>query len=158
MSKKEKEKKNKKDKKNNDDENPNMAEDLMKMFSDNTDDAVVSGAFEVLPKGKNIGNSWSDTSGTKGNKTIRTYTLNSITGNEAVIGIVIVATAKNKMEVQVMEFKITTETKTTAEIITDITTGLVKKRNTVSDITGSFQLMGQDMPINAKTTSTIIYK
>ena len=91
-------------------------------------------------------------------KTVRTFTLKSISGNEAIIQSNIVLTALNKMDFQGMEFNIKTETKTNGEIVTDISTGLVKKRTSVADITGSIQMMGQDMPISAKATSTNIYK
>ncbi|MGB4843925.1 MAG: DUF6263 family protein [Ferruginibacter sp.] len=148
----------KKDKKADDGDNANMMGDMLGMFSNSSDDAVVSGAFEIAAAGKRIGDSWSDTSISKEMKIFRTYTLNSLTGNEAIIKVAITSSAKNKLDFQGMEFEIATETKTTGDIISDISTGLVKKRNTVSDITGSFQLMGQDMPITAKTTSVSIYK
>ncbi len=141
-----------------DDTEANPADDLLAMFSDNSDDAIVSGAFEMIPQGKSAGNSWSDTTNAKDMKTIRTYTLKSVTGNEAVIQINTVTKAVNKLNFQEMEFEIKSETKTTGEIITDINTGLVSKRTTVSDITGSIQMMGQDMPITAKSSSTNIYK
>jgi hypothetical protein len=70
----------------------------------------------------------------------------------------IVSTGKNKLEFQEMEFEVKTETKTNGEIITDISTGLVKKRTSVAEITGSIQMMGQDTPISAKATITNIYK
>ena len=136
----------------------NLTEDMLKVFSDNSDEAIVSGTFEILPASKKIGDSWADTANTKESKTIRTYTLQSITGNEAVIKVDIASTAKNKVDVQEMEMEIATQTKTIGEIVTDITTGVVKKRNTVSDITGSFQLMGQDMPITAKVTTVSTYQ
>ena len=147
----------KKEKKADDDiENP--ADDLMNMFSDNSDKGIVSGAFEIIPKGKLVGDSWSDTAVAKDMKMIRTFTLKSITGTEAVIQVDIVSNAVNKLDFQEMEFEIKTETKTKGEIITDTNTGLVSKRTSNSDITGSIPLMGQDMPISAKTSSTFIYK
>lgn len=137
----------------------NATADIMKIFSDNaSDDAIVSGAFEMVPKGKAVGDSWSDTAKTKDMKTIRTYTLKSISGNEAVLQANVVSTAVNKLNFQEMEFEVKSETKTNGEIITDISSGLVKKRTSVADITGSIQMMGQDMPISAKATSTNIYK
>jgi len=57
-----------------------------------------------------------------------------------------------------MEIEFKSNTKTTGEMTTDISNGQVKKKNTISDITGSFQLMGQDMPISAKATSASTYK
>ena len=137
----------------------NATADIMKIFSDNaSDDAIVSGAFEMVPKGKAVGDSWADTVKTKDMKTIRTYTLKSITGNEAVIQSKVVSTAVNKLNFQEMEFEVKSETKTNGEIITDISNGLVKKRTAVADISGSIQMMGQDMPISATATSTNIYK
>ena len=131
----------------------NATADIMKIFSDNaSDDAIVSGAFEMVPKGKAIGDSWADTAISKEMKTIRTYTLKSISGNEAVIQSNVISTAVNKLNFQEMEFEVKSETKTNGEILTDISTGLVKKRTSVADITGSIQMMGQDMPISAKAT------
>ena len=102
--------------------------DMMKIFSDNgSDDAVVSGAFEMMAKGKSVGDSWADTATDKDMKTIRRCTLKSILGNEAIIQSNIVLNAVNKLDFQGMEFTIKTETKTNGEIVTDISTGLVKK-------------------------------
>jgi len=139
-----------------DEENPMSG--LLNMFAESTDDAIVSGAFELIPRGKGIGESWSDSTVEKDQKTIRTYTLKSVTGNEALIQLDAVTTAANKLDVQGMEMEFKSNTKTTGEIVTDITTGQVKKKDTKSDITGSFQLMGQDVPITAKATSTSTYK
>lgn len=140
-------------------EEANPMADMMKIFSDNgSDDAVVSGAFEMMAKGKSVGDSWADTATDKDMKTIRRYTLKSILGNEAIIQSNIVLNAVNKLDFQGMEFTIKTETKTNGEIVTDISTGLVKKRTSVADITGSIPMMGQDMPISAKVTTTSIYK
>lgn len=147
----------KKTKKQDADES-NPADDLMKIFSDNSDDAIVSGAFEIIPQGKSIGDSWSDTTAAKNMKVIRKYILNAVSGNEATIQVDIVSNAVNKLNFQEMEFEIKTETKTRGEIITDITTGLVKKRTANSDITGTIPMMGQEMPISAKATSSTVYK
>ncbi len=141
-----------------DSDEANMAADMMKMFTDNADDAVAAGAFEIIPAGKTIGTSWADTTKEKNSKTIRTYTLSSVAGNEANIQINVVSNASNKLSFQGMEFEIKTESKTKGEIITDITTGLVQKRTTKSDISGTIPMMGQEMPISATVNSTSTYK
>jgi hypothetical protein len=148
----------KKEKKADDADAANPAADLMKMFADNSDEAMVAGAFEIVPAGKSVGDSWADSTTGKDMKMVRSYTLKSVTGNEAVIQSTIVATGTNKLNFQEMEFEVKSETKTNGEIVTDISTGLVKKRTTVADITGSIQMMGQDMPISAKATTTNTYK
>lgn len=131
---------------------------ILNMFAESTDDAVVSGAFELVPQGKKVGDSWIDSTVAKDTRTVRTYTLKSVTGNEALIQLDLVSAAANKLEVQGTEMEFKSNTKTTGEIITDITTGQVKKKDTKSDITGSFQLMGQDVPITAKSSSSTTYK
>jgi hypothetical protein len=148
----------KKEKKADDTDDADPTAGLMKMFADNSDEAIVAGAFEIVPKGKSVGDSWADTTTAKDMKMIRTNTLKSINGNEAVIQSVIVATGKNKLNFQEMEFEVKSETKTNGDIVMDISTGLVKKRTNVADITGSIQMMGQDMPISAKATTISTYK
>jgi hypothetical protein len=142
--------------KNADDEN--SMNGLLNMFAENSDDAVVSGAFELIPQGKNVGDTWIDSTVSKDTRTVRTYTLKSVTGNEALIQQDVVMIAANKLDFQGTEMEFKSNTKTTGEIIIDITTGQVKKKDTKSDITGSFQLMGQDVPITAKSSSSTTYK
>jgi len=148
----------KNEKKSSDADDANPADGLMKMFADNSDDAMVAGAFEIVPKGKSVGDSWADSTMDKGSKTTRTYTLKSVAGNEVVIQSNIVSTGTNKLNFQEMEFEVKSETKTNGEIVLDISTGLVKKRTNVADITGTIQMMGQDMPISAKATTTSTYR
>jgi hypothetical protein len=145
-------------KKSNATEDTDPTGGLMKLFADNSDEAIVDGAFEIVPNGKLVGDSWADTTTANDSKIIRTYTLKSVSGNEAVIQSGVLSKGTNKLNFQEMEFEVKNEMKSTGEIITDISTGLVKKRTVVSDITANMQMMGQDMPISAKATSTIIYK
>jgi Family of unknown function (DUF6263) len=131
---------------------------MVNMFADNSDDAIVDGAFELVPQGKAIGDSWADTSVSKEMKRINRYTLKSVAGSEAVIQLDAITNAINKVELQGMQIEFKTETKTTGEITTDVSTGLVRKKTTQADIKGSFQLMGQEMPISAKANATSVYK
>jgi len=139
-----------------DEENPMSG--LLNMFAESTDDAVVSGAFELMPAGRSIGDSWSDSTVEKEQKTVRKYTLKSVTGNEALLQLDFVTIAATKVDVQGTEIEFKSNSKTTGEITTDITTGQVRKKSTTSDITGSFQLMGQDVPITAKAITSSTYK
>jgi hypothetical protein len=148
---------NKKEEKGDDDAS-NLADDLLKVFAENSDDMIVSGAFLVIPKGKSVGDSWSDTLVVNSMKMIRTYTLRSVTGNQAVIQVDAVSTGVNKINFQEMEFEVKTQSKAKGEILADTNTGLVSKRTSSSDISGTIQMMGQDTPITAKTSSTNIYQ
>ena len=145
--------------KKKDTEEGNPMQGVLQMLSDNgSDDVAVAGAFELIPQGMGVGDSWSDSSVAKDMKIVRTYILKSITDKEAVILLTAVMEAVNTVEMQGMSMEFNSTTKTTGEIITDIETGQVKKKTTLADINGSFQLMGQSVPISAKANSTSIYK
>lgn len=131
---------------------------LLNTFAESSEETIVSGAFELVPAGKKPGDTWTDTSKGKDMTTIRNYTLKSVTGDEAVIQLNAVTTASNKLDFQGMEFEFKSTTKSTGEITTDINTGQIKNKNTKADITGTIQIMGQEMPVTSKVTSTTTYK
>ncbi|HEX2683310.1 MAG TPA: DUF6263 family protein [Ferruginibacter sp.] len=133
-------------------------DDLLKMFSDVSDNGIVSGAFELIPAGKNVGDSWSDSSVTKDMKLVRKFTLKSVNGNEAVIDVEVVSNDVSKLNFQEMEFEVKKQSKTKGEITADPNTGLVSKRTSNAEISGTIQMMGQDTPVSAKTSSTSIYR
>ena len=140
-------------------EEGNPMQGLLQMLGDNGgDDAIVAGAFELIPQGKNAGDIWIDSTVDKTMKAVRTYTLKSIIDKEAVIGLSVIMDGTNTIETQGMEIEFSSTTKTTGEIILNIETGLVKKKTSQSEITGSFQMMGQSVPISAKANSTSTYQ
>jgi len=130
---------------------------LLSVAGENTDEGFVSSAFQLIPEGKKVGDSWSDSTITKDSKVVRNFTLKNIDANIATIGLVATGNLTTKLEVQGMEIEMKSNTTTTGDIITDITTGRVKKKTSVTEINGSMQLMGQDMPVTAKATSSNIY-
>jgi len=132
-------------------------EGLMNLVGDNSADAMVSGAFELVPQGKKVGDKWSDSSSSKEGKVVRNYTLKSIDGNIATIGLDAKITANTKIDFQEMEMELKSTTVTTGEFTTDIVTGKVKKKTTNSNIEGSVQLMGQDVPISATAVTSTVY-
>jgi hypothetical protein len=131
---------------------------LLNAFAESSEETIVSGAFEMIPVGKKTGDTWTDTTKEKDMTTIRNYTLKSITGSEATIQLDAVTTASNKLDFQGMEFEFKSTTKSSGEIITDVNSSQIKSKNTKADITGSIQVMGQDMPVTSKVTSSTVYK
>jgi hypothetical protein len=130
---------------------------LVQMFGDNGDDAIVSGAFELIPAGKNIGDTWSDSTIEKDLKVFRNYTLKAITDSGAVLGLNTTMESVNTLEIQGMQMDMNSNTQSSSEVITDIATGQVKKKTTQATVTGSVQLMGQSIPVNAKATTISTY-
>lgn len=136
----------------------NPMQGLLQMFGETNDDAIVTGAFELIPEGKNPGDSWKDSTLEKDTKIWRTYTLKSYSDSGAVIQLNTVIDATTTIEMQGMSMDLNSNTQTSSEILTDKVTGLVKKRTTTANVSGSFQVMGQSVPITAKATTTTTYK
>lgn len=143
------------EKKKSGDDSP--LEGLSSLGSDISEEAMVTGAFELIPAGKKVGDSWSDSISTKESKTVRNFTLRSIEGDVAIIDLKAKVESTIKLEMQEMEMEMKSTTNITGDITTDITTGRVKQRNSVSEINGTMQLMGQDVPVTAKATAKAIY-
>ena len=143
--------------KETDDANPMQG--LLQMLGDNgSDEAVVSGAFQLIPAGKNIGDTWSDSTIDKDMKTRRSYTLKSISDSGAVILLSSITESVNNIEMQGMQIEITSSTQTNTKMLTNIATGQLMKKTTQATISGSFQVMGQSVPISAKASTVSIYK
>lgn len=134
-------------------------QNMLQMFGDaGSDESIVSGAFEIIPQGKKPGDSWADTTTEKDKKTIRTYTFKSNADTGAVIRQNTVVVSASTMEMMGMSLEVNTTTQSNSDILLDIATGQVKRKSTESNVTGSFQMMGQDSPISAKATTVSIYK
>ncbi|MCW3092745.1 MAG: hypothetical protein JWP81_3814 [Ferruginibacter sp.] len=131
-----------------------MAE-MIKRFAgsagDESNGAVV--AFEVIPAGKKVGDSWSDSTITEQVKTYKNYTFKELNGNNASLSITGKQLTQMKMEQQGMEIHVSMEGNITEEGIVDIKTGLVKQRNSVLDGTGTTEVMGQSIPSKIKVTT-----
>lgn len=141
-----------------DDEASNSMMSMMSIFGASTDDDAVSGAFAIIPQGKKVGDSWTDSAVSKTTRVIRNYTLQAINGNEATLYIKNTIDANSDIDFQGMQGTITTNAVATGDIITDITTAGVKKKSLITETVGNITIMGQEMPISAKTTYTATYQ
>ena len=86
------------------------------------------------------------------------YTVKSINGKLATIGLEGTLATDTKMEMQGME--ITTKTTGTfaGEEIVDITTGVVQSNNVTTDAKGILGVMGQELPTSSKVVSATTVK
>jgi hypothetical protein len=139
-------------------DDPNPMQGILKMFDNSSDDGIVSGAFELIPPGKDTGDTWADSTVEKDMKMVRNYKLRSLNGNEALIELHSVIDAVNTLELQGMQVDMNSSTKSTSLITADVVTGQVRKKSTTAEITGSFQVMGQSVPLSAKVSNVSTYK
>jgi len=132
---------------------------LFNMVGENgSDEALVAGAFQLIPADKKPGDSWSDSSLDGNIKVRRTYNFKANTDSGAVIKLTAKAESTGTIPVMGMTMDVSTTTETTSEILLDLATGLVKRKSTESNAEGSFQVMGQSVPFTAKATTVSIYK
>jgi len=143
-------------------ETPANGGQLMDMINNVTGGGASGGnganaAFEVMPAGKKVGDSWSDSTITDEIKTYRTYTIKDVKGNDATVSITGNQVTKKKVEQQGMEINVNMDGKISGEGIVDISTGILKERTTLMEGTGTAEMMGQSIPVTTKiTTKTIV--
>ncbi len=115
-------------------------------------------AFDVIPAGKNVGDTWSDSSITEAIRTYRNYSFKELNGNNATILLTGMQITKKKSEVQGMEINISSEGKLSGEGIVDMNTGLVKQKTTILDATSVTEVMGQSIPGTTRVTTITTVK
>ena len=139
-------------------EGSNPMEMLFESLGDKNDDMALSQAFFMIPAGKKTGDSWMDSSSTKEQKSIKTYTIKSIDKNLATITVTGKVESNIQTEAQGLQVNVNMTTKTNSEIIADTKTSLVSKYSTKADISGNMELMGQSAPITGKATTVSVYE
>lgn len=135
----------------------NPMEDMMEAFGNGGDDPSVAGAFLLIPAGKKSGDSWTETDSTKEKRSVKIFTINSINNITATVSFKSSTDANNTIEVQGNQMDVSISTKSKGEMIAGTKTGLVSNRITDSDISGTMEIMGQSMPITAKSNLVSVY-
>lgn len=143
------------DKKEETEENPFKG--LMDSFGAADEGAAVETAFFVVPAGKKVGDVWTDSTTNNKMKEVKTYTIKSIQGNDANISLFSKMDGTSSVEAQGMSMDITLSAKTEGTMLVDIKNSLVKKRTSVTDVTGNIEMMGQSMPMTSKVTAVTEY-
>lgn len=133
---------------------------LNNMTGGDVDESFGAGsAFEVIPAGKKLGDTWSDSTASGDITTYSYYTLKSVNGNNATIQLTGKQIISKKMEQQGMEVNVKMEAILSGEGTVDMNTGMVQQRTTTMNGTGTAELMGQSIPMTSKiTTNTTVKK
>ncbi|MEO6729722.1 MAG: DUF6263 family protein [Ferruginibacter sp.] len=138
--------------------NPMM--DMMKKFAgaSGTELNGASAAFTIIPSGKKVGDTWSDSSITDAAKIYTTYTFKALDGKNATIVSTGKQLIKMKVEQQGMEINLTMDGILSSEGIIDISTGLIKQKTTTLNATSTTEVMGQSIPGTTKVTTVTSVK
>jgi hypothetical protein len=113
--------------------------------------------FSVLP-GREIaqGDTWTDTtSSQKGTRRSATYKVSSITATDVVLDYTEELTVNTTQEMMGQEATINTKDKSSGQITLDRATGLLKKKTSTVDSSGTIEAQGMSIPISGKTSITV---
>lgn len=123
------------------------------MFSVGDDEGAANVAFFILPAGKKIGDTWTESTVSKGITTSKTYTLKSIVQEVATIDVTGTITGTKEQEANGMTMSITMNNKFTEQILVNVNLGLVTKTTNTTDGTNSMDMMGQQMEMTIKSST-----
>ncbi len=137
--------------------NDNPLEGIMNMtVSNENNGALAESIIFVLPTYKKAGDSWQDSSEVKNDARIyKTYTLKSVQDGMATLGLISKSNGKTTTEAQGMQIDLMMDIKSDAELLVDTKTSIIKKITRTINIDGSMEVMGQSLPITAKTTELV---
>jgi hypothetical protein len=114
--------------------------------------------FAILPsKEISKGETWTDTtSANEDTKRNATYKVTDINNNEIVLDYTEDVSTKTTKENMGMEVAIDRKDKNTGKITLDRKTGLLKQKTVTTETSGTASVMGQEIPLDSKTTKTIV--
>jgi major membrane immunogen (membrane-anchored lipoprotein) len=111
-----------------------------------------------LPTAKiKAGDSWTDSTGSPETiKTVTTYTLKEIKGDSMLVSYTGTIAKSGTIQQNGMEIQIEMGGTVKGNAAYETASGLLKSNNAVSDIKGSFQVMGQSVPMTVSITANTI--
>jgi hypothetical protein len=115
-------------------------------------------AFFILSTDKKVGDKWAVNSEIEGIKSVKNYELQSLKDNIATLITSSTSKGTTTKEANGMSIEMTIDTKSTGKMLVDTSTGLVKQINSDDETTGSMEAMGQTIPLNKKSKTTVTFE
>ncbi|MET0465860.1 MAG: DUF6263 family protein [Chitinophagaceae bacterium] len=111
--------------------------------------------FAIIPEGgAAVGESWQETFKTASESGITTYKLSAVTDSTIIVDFKTISTVTSTTEMMGMETSTTMKNNVTGQIIADKASGIIKEKTSNIESNGATEVMGNSMPVNAKTTVT----
>lgn len=106
----------------------------------------------IPAKGARIGDSWVDSTGDAKIKSLITYTLKSVAGNEGVVSLAGSTNVNQDVEQGSMAMHVDMKGVTEGEYSFDLVSGIISNMKSVTKSTGTVEVMGQSVPLKMETT------
>lgn len=119
------------------------------------EEVAAEGYFMLIPAGKKIGDTWTDSVINTATKTYWNYTWDSNAENTAVIKATAKTLTSTSFSTQGMDMTMNSTSDVTEVRKVDIKTGLINSKSNTTKLNGSIDVMGQSVPITGTVTTTI---
>ena len=133
-----------------------MANIMQNLFGADNGSEGLNLAFHMIPSRAVTGFSWSDSVNTEGNISHTYYTIKELKGNEALIDIKGDVQISKKTQAEGMDINSSSTGTVTGDESINISTGIIRQKNTTIETKGNVELMGQQMPITTRSVSKTI--
>lgn len=137
--------------------NPNESKEMVNGISDarEMNDIAMDNIFIIIDDQKIQSKSWQKFDSAKDYKISTSYSLSTITEEEATINFTSSGTVNTTMEQQGMQMQMNMVTKSTGTIIVDRKTNITKNFQSVEDTSGTIEVAGNNVPISSSRKSSM---
>jgi hypothetical protein len=111
-------------------------------------------AFLVVPNGVKAGSTWSDSISIKGLKTVRTFKVTAVNSNTVDLETTGIVKGTTESEVQGMTMNMNINSTARGTMKVDMKSGLVLSYNNVANVNMDMDMMGQNMQVTTKATTS----
>ncbi len=125
---------------------------MMNGAADEKEGAQFSALANLPATGVKVGQSWSDSTTDGDSKTINTYTLRSLSGNDGIVDVKSNLVINRELEQQGMTMQMAMSGNITGEYSFDVKTGVIKNRKMKTVASGTIDVMGQSVPLTLNST------
>lgn len=136
-------------------EESGMNDMMQQLMGGGAEEVVTESYFMLIPAGKKMGDSWTDSVINTASKTIWNYKWESFAENIAVIKAIAKSTISSTMNTQGMEVTLNMVNDLDEVRKVNLTTGLVVNKNSTAKISGTIDVMGQSVPVNGNVTTVV---
>lgn len=137
---------------------PDMAS-MMSMSGDLTQGQPYPILIQLPAKAVKVGDTWTDSSSSAATiKTVTTYTLKSVGAEGALVSFTGTMVKNGTIQQNGMEIQMDITGTVKGDAAYEVGSGLLKTNTSTSDIKGTLGIMGQNAPIAATITATVVAK
>lgn len=136
-------------------EDAGMNDMMQQLMGGGAEEVVTESYFMLIPAGKKIGDSWTDSIINTASKTVWNYKWESVAENIAVIKAIAKSTISSTMNTQGMDMILNMVNDLDEVRKVNLNSGVVVNKSSTAKISGTIDVMGQSVPVNGNVTTIV---